>query len=188
MSSEPAPQLDGQGLIIGKCYWDGVMRFLILLFGVLAISTVAYAETGIAESSGREIVLTGNVFDPNGALVPGAQIRATGATGAITSTNSSASGIFSLPLAPGLYRLQITKSGFISASFPEFLVVNSSTGRMSMDIVLFPGLSHSPCGYSGADCLPENLLIESYEIRYVPSLRRLTTDFGPKEIEPNRRP
>ncbi len=188
MSSEPAPLLDVSRLIIGKHFGDRVMRFLIFLFGVLALSTVAYAETGIAESSGREIVLTGKVFDPNGALVPGAQIRATGATGAITSTNSSASGIFSLPIAPGLYRLQVTKSGFISANFPEFLVVNSSTGKMTMDIVLFPGLSNSPCGYSGADCLTENLLIESYEIRYVPSLRRLITDFGPKEIEPNRRP
>lgn len=164
------------------------MRFLIFLFGVFALSTIAFAETNFTDRVDSKIVLTGNVFDPNGALVPGAQIRATGASGAITSTDSSASGIFSLPIAPGLYRLQITKSGFISANFPEFLVVNSGTGKMSMDIVLFPGLSHSPCGYSGADCLPANLLIESYEIRYVPSLRRLITDFGPKEIEPNRRP
>ncbi|MBK9162572.1 MAG: carboxypeptidase regulatory-like domain-containing protein [Acidobacteria bacterium] len=164
------------------------MRLLILLFVFFALSTATAADTGVADSSGRKIVLTGNVFDPNGALVPGAQIRATSASGAVTSTDSSASGIFSLPVAPGLYKLQITKSGFISANFPEFFVVNSTTGKMYIDIVLFPGLSHSPCGYSGAECLPENLLVESFEIRYVPSLKRLIRDLGPKEIEPNRRP
>lgn len=179
MSSEPARRLDGLRVIFGRRFEDRVMRFLIFLFGVFALSTIAFAETNYTDRVGGKIVLTGNVFDPNGALIPGVQIRASGPSGNVTSTDSSASGIFSLPIAPGLYRLQITKSGFISANFPEFLVVNSSTGKMSMDIVLFPGLSHSPCGYSGADCLPANLLIESYEIRYVPGLKRLTTDFGP---------
>jgi hypothetical protein len=58
--------------------------------------------------------VTGLVTDPSGAAVPGATVRATNiANNAAKEVQSSAAGIYTIPyLDPGVYRIEVTMTGF----------------------------------------------------------------------------
>lgn len=56
--------------------------------------------------------VTGVVSDPTSALIPGAQISAIDSSGTAAKGVSDASGIYTLQLAPGEYRLQVSAIGF----------------------------------------------------------------------------
>jgi len=84
---------------------------------------------------------------------------------------------FGLDLKPGLYSLEISGSGFLTIKYPEYLIVNSSTG-MKMDFVMFGARFHEPCGVSGADCLPARMLIQEFAIKYSPELKQIRKDFS----------
>jgi hypothetical protein len=126
---------------------------------------------------GQTVKLTGTIFDPNGALVINGQISAVDGKGRTISAQTNSEGQFNLDLAPGIYSLDIAAPGFLTIKHKEFLVVNTTTGRMSSDFVLFAGKYHEPCGYSGADCLPAKSLIRSCEVRYSPKLREILEEF-----------
>jgi hypothetical protein len=128
-----------------------------------------------------KIRLAGTVFDANGSVVGNAEVKATDSSETEKVVKSGRDGTFELELVPGIYSLEVSQAGFLTLKYPEFMVVNATTGRVSIDFIMFPGLHHSPCGYSGADCLPERLMIEKYEIKFSPSLHRLNKDFGSTE-------
>lgn len=58
--------------------------------------------------------IVGNVIDASGAVVPGAEVTATGVeTGRIRSTKTNQSGSFTLSdVSPGTYTLEVNASGF----------------------------------------------------------------------------
>src|SRR5579863_3443318 len=58
--------------------------------------------------------ISGTVTDPQGAVVSGAQVKATQTdTGAVFSTTSDSSGLFRISLIPaGIYKVEVTSSGF----------------------------------------------------------------------------
>ena len=60
--------------------------------------------------------IRGTVLDPSGALIPGAQITITSATGFSSRLQSGDTGSFEVPsLAPGSYSVSINASGFTPA-------------------------------------------------------------------------
>jgi hypothetical protein len=61
--------------------------------------------------------ISGTVLDPSGAVVEGADVRATDlATNQVLSTRSDSSGLFKLPLlAVGTYKVEVSKAGFRKA-------------------------------------------------------------------------
>ena len=130
-------------------------------------------------ASAQSIRLTGTVFDPNGAVVTNAQIKAVDEKGRSISGSSNTDGSFEINLIPGLYAIDVSSPGFLTIRYNEFLVVNSTMGKMTMDFVLFGSKFHEPCGYSGADCLPGKSLIKSYEVRYSPRLKDIRDEFAP---------
>lgn len=137
--------------------------------------------------SGQTVRLTGSIFDPNGAVVVNGEVKAVDQKGRATSANSNAEGEFLLILAPGIYALEVAAIGFLTVKHKEFLIVNSTTGKMSFDFVLFGSKYHEPCGYSGANCLPSKSLIRGYEVRHSPSLTEIWkefTDFPKSSKEP----
>src|SRR5258708_38689878 len=79
---------------------------------LLLLSTVTFAQTYRAS-------VRGTVYDPNRAVVGGAEIRITNKeTGESRTTTSSADGEYTLSSPqPGPYRLEIAASGF--ATFPQ---------------------------------------------------------------------
>lgn len=93
-----------------------IMWFMVRLTILsLALSFVAFAQTA---STGA---LTGQVTDPNGAVVAGAQVTTTNeSTGAKRTAVSQDNGIYSIALLPpGSYKVEIAKQGF------KMAVVNS---------------------------------------------------------------
>lgn len=74
---------------------------------LLLLSAVAFAQTGSA-------TLSGTVMDRTGAVVSGAQVRATNSDTNVSSvTTTNHDGIYVIPsLKPGRYRLTVTRQGF----------------------------------------------------------------------------
>src|SRR5258708_29001335 len=81
--------------------------FVLSLIALLAVGSVAEAQTFRGAISGR-------VVDSTGAVLPGVTVAATnGATGVSRTTNTSATGDFSLPdLALGVYKVEFSLQGF----------------------------------------------------------------------------
>ena len=152
------------------------MRFLLALVFVLGFSFLAF---------GQEVELSGTIYDPNGAVVASAQIRAIDEKGHTVSAKSDFEGSFVLKLVPGIYALDVSAPGFLTIKYNEYLVVNSTKGKMTMDFVMFGGKYHEPCGVSGSDCLPKKSLIREYQIGYSPKLKEIRDEFGRESRQSN---
>ncbi len=82
-------------------------RVLIALAALLALCSLLYSQ----ETRGT---ILGRVTDPSGAIIAGAEVRATNiATGVSANARSNEAGNYSLPyLMPGFYAIQAETSGF----------------------------------------------------------------------------
>jgi hypothetical protein len=83
--------------------------------------------------------ISGTVTDPQGAVVSGAQVRATQAdTGAVFTTTSDSSGLFRLNLLPvGTYKVEITAQGFKTLMQPGIAVnagVDAGLGSVKLEV------------------------------------------------------
>ena len=85
------------------------LSFLILFVAVVSFTLPAWAQSTISTGS-----IQGTVTDPNGAVVPSANITITNkATGQATKLSSSSTGTYaSGALQPGTYEVRIEKAGF----------------------------------------------------------------------------
>jgi len=101
---------------------------LVIVFLLIASTIPVLAQV----TSGQ---ITGTIFDPQGAALPGAEITVTDANTALTRTTvSTASGGYSLPaLPPGTYNLTVKAKGFttleqksISLLVGQVLTVNQT--------------------------------------------------------------
>jgi hypothetical protein len=145
------------------------MKILLIIVFISLFSCFAAAQ---------KISFSGTVFDYNGALVPGAKVTATADKSNIQSVGiSNDQGQFQLELEHGMYAIEVTRTGFLTIKYSEFLIVNSASG-MKMDFVMFGARYHEPCGVSGGDCLPARMLIRDFSVKYSPNLKQLIEDFS----------
>ncbi|MBL8211913.1 MAG: TonB-dependent receptor [Bryobacterales bacterium] len=105
------------------------------LHAVLALCLSASLTFG-QETTGS---ITGEIKDPSGSVVPGAQIQATNLdTGAEFKATSDDAGLYNLPLLrAGRYRMTVEAAGF-QRQQRDGIVVNT-TERLRMDITLSVG-------------------------------------------------
>jgi len=105
------------------------------LHAVLALCLSASLTFG-QETTGS---ITGEIKDPSGSVVPGAQIQATNLdTGAEFTVTSDDAGLYNLPLLrAGRYRMTVEAAGF-QRQQRDGIVVNT-TERLRMDITLSVG-------------------------------------------------
>src|SRR5260370_36382393 len=93
------------------------MKYKLRCMMSLVVLTLALISS--IPSAGQVIKgsISGTVTDPEGAVVPGAQITGKNVeTGAVFTTTSDGAGLFRLSLIPvGTYNLQITARGFKTA-------------------------------------------------------------------------
>jgi hypothetical protein len=84
--------------------------------GSSAFKLLCLLLLGVAQVWGQSALsqISGTVHDPNGALVPGAQVTVTQtATGLVRTVNTGSDGAFVLPSLPvGPYRMTVAKEGF----------------------------------------------------------------------------
>jgi hypothetical protein len=106
---------------------SSIRRFAIavLLFAVTA--AVSMAQTG---STGA---IAGVITDPAGSVVPQADIKVTNTeTGETRTTTSQTNGAYIVPLLPpGLYRVDVSKSGFKLSSYPNIRVNVTETETLN---------------------------------------------------------
>src|SRR4051812_41467280 len=106
--------------------------WFIVCLSVLALvlSPVAVAQTA---STGA---LTGQVTDPNGAIVAGAQVTATNeATGAKRDVVSQETGAYTIALLPpGSYKVEFTKQGFKIAVKTGLQISVTETRRLDTQL------------------------------------------------------
>lgn len=144
------------------------MRMLVYLMLFLGL---------VPSVNGQRVKFSGSIYDPNGAVLIAAKIAATREkSGQLYSATSNDAGEFGLELEPGLYSIEVSKTGFLSVQYPEYLIVNSPSG-MKMDFVVFGAKWHEPCGYAGTDCLPKRQLIKDFRVKFSPTLKQLRDDF-----------
>lgn len=143
------------------------MRIASLLFVFLMLTLASFGQT---------TQLSGVIFDPTGAVIVAADIKARDAAGKVYVAKSDSKGSYTLNLRPGIYEIGVSQTGFITLKIEEYLVVQSTFGKMNHDVVLF-GLSpraHEPCGYSGAECMngKEKIVFE-VTVKHSPKLKSL---------------
>jgi len=105
-----------------------VITLLLVLF------TSAFSLAQVSKGS-----ISGNVADQTGAVVAGADVKATNAaTGQVATTTSDNAGLFKLPLlAVGAYKVQVSKTGFKATSIASVEVtpgVDAGLGTIKLEV------------------------------------------------------
>ncbi|MEZ5364098.1 MAG: carboxypeptidase-like regulatory domain-containing protein [Bryobacterales bacterium] len=113
------------------------MKTWIVRAALCAGFAVLCLPGAFAQSSTGSIA--GNVLDPAGAVVPGAEITVTNrATGVSSSTISSEAGVYALTSLPvGVYDLTVEKIGFKRSAVEDLTV--RVAARLDLDLVLEVG-------------------------------------------------
>src|SRR5260370_38198161 len=106
-----------------KCNPSPIALRSLLFVALCAFPFAAFAQTATA-------TLSGTVLDPNGAVVPAANITVTSvATGIQRTATTNDQGYFSIPLLkPSTYLLQVEHQGFMTAEVKD-VVLNVSDQR-----------------------------------------------------------
>ena len=124
-----------------------MLRYKVVRMTTLAVLFSAAAQLALAQ--GVQGVITGQVIDPSGAAVPAAEIVATNvATNVSSTTQSAATGDFTLPAYPGIYRVQVEADGFKRHVRDNVTVAASTTVRV--DLVLELGSVSETVEVSGS--------------------------------------
>ncbi|HQU86714.1 MAG TPA: carboxypeptidase-like regulatory domain-containing protein [Pyrinomonadaceae bacterium] len=127
--------------------------------------------TNETEKLQRTSSLGGGVYDFTGALIPNARIEIKDEFGKTYETVSTENGYYSADLTyvgyfwneknknwesesskPAKYSLKVSKQGFKDFEIKNFVFTKAFDG-MNLDVVL-ESENPEPCGYGGADCLP----------------------------------
>jgi len=105
---------------------------MVLIWG---LGNRAYAQVG----QGASATLTGRVTDSSGAVIPGVSLSLASAGGGLPQeTKSNSVGYYTFPgLAPGSYKLTVTKTGFGEVVIPTITLEVQQTA--SVDVTMNPG-------------------------------------------------
>jgi hypothetical protein len=134
------------------------MKVLQILVLILVFVVTENAQTSI---------LSGTVYDANGAVIPETKITAINQKGEKFETLTNDEGFYFLDLpftrydsklffdfVMAKYEIIVDREnwGFEKFVLKDFRFVPSYKGKMNLDIAL-NSINPEPCGYSGADCL-----------------------------------
>ena len=93
-------------------------------------STPAVTATDLAQAAPARPVIQGTVKTASGAPVAGATVTVSGPAAA--TTTSDANGAFTLTVPPGIYRIEVTRGGYVTAVLSDFAVVAGTTTPVSV--------------------------------------------------------
>jgi hypothetical protein len=114
-----------------------VPKHLRRLIICLLLGTISFAAALLAQTAGTGAI-AGSITDPSGASISEAQVKAINeATGEVRTAVSTASGNYTVALLlPGLYTLEISKTGFklAQASHVSVVVTETTTFNVRMEL------------------------------------------------------
>jgi hypothetical protein len=114
-----------------SCSRRVIVAAVLALFCVSATAARADEPQQLAQTAATSSI-TGVLRTPAGAAVPGARVTATGP--ATASTTSDATGAFALTVPPGVYRVDVTKTGYVSASANDVTVAAGAAVPLTVTI------------------------------------------------------
>jgi len=114
------------------------VRVLHFLFSVVSLIVFSLASPTVAQTQ-NAATLTGTITDPRGASIAGAQISSEQipSAGEPLRTVSGGEGRFSLSLAPGRYRVTISRDSFAQV-VQEIIIVPGETREWNVRMALEP--------------------------------------------------
>src|SRR6266536_1418079 len=103
--------------LMTRCCLGPLTVRCLILFVLCALPLAAFGQTATA-------TLSGTVLDPNGAVVPAANITVTEvATGVQRTATTNDQGYFTIPLLkPSTYLLQVEHQGFLTAQVKDIVL------------------------------------------------------------------
>lgn len=127
------------------------MKFLQIL--VLIVGFVAFANA-------QKAILTGTVYDANGAVIPQAKVIAINEKGEKFETLTNETGEYILKLyfnqygSIAKYDITVEKDGFATRVLKDFRFVGFWNDQMHLDFALDAGADNNtePCGHGGGGC------------------------------------
>jgi hypothetical protein len=102
-----------------------IRRLLVIALLLCLIPHAAYAQNTTGVTTGNTGTITGTAKTAGGNPISGANVTADGP--AHISTKTDAQGNFSLALPPGLYRLTVTKGGYVPATLTDLAVFSGQS-------------------------------------------------------------
>jgi len=134
--------------------------FVWIIVG-FALSALAFAPVALCQTVTGAV--TGEVTDPSGAVIPGAQVTAHAVgTGIDTAATTNAAGQYRIEFLPiGRYTLSVKANGFSTATIPEFSLEVDQTANFNVKMQV--GSTNSTVNVSAAAPIleTENLSVES---------------------------
>ncbi len=117
--------------------WNGHCARLRSCMALLVVLVLAVCQ-GRAQIGGSGTI-QGRITDPNGAVIPNANVAATNvATGVVTKSTTTGAGVYVIsPVAPGTYTVQVSAPGFQTVQ-QQKIVVNA-TRTTGLDVKLKVG-------------------------------------------------
>ena len=127
-------------------------RFRLVLGSMLVL--VACISTAIGQNVTGSI--TGQVTDPTGAVVPGAQVTAHNLdTGIDTSTTTNPTGLYQIEFLPiGHYQVIVKRDGFTTETLPAFVLEVLQTANFNVKLTV--GSSSTTVSRFGRRAHPEH--------------------------------
>jgi hypothetical protein len=112
-------------------------RLVVLLFLIVSVAFVSSSARAQQTVSSSSATLHGMVVDPDNALIPGATVTLTSATGKVQSTASKSDGTYGFrSVATGSYTLSVTAPGFASYSKPALQVTVGVDQNLTVTMAL----------------------------------------------------
>src|SRR6266568_2621080 len=117
----------------GFALWKWPLQLIFCLL----LATIFYASPLLSQTAGTGAI-AGSITDPSGASVAEVQVKATNeATGEVRTVVSGAAGNYTVALlVPGLYTLEVSKTGFklTQASHVSVVVTETTTFNVRMEL------------------------------------------------------
>jgi len=162
-----------------------ILQILVLIFGLVIFADALKA------------VLSGTIYDANGAVIPETKITAINEKGEKFETKTNSEGIYVLNLPFNLYDTRTSSNykiakyeivvdrekGFEKFVLKEFKFVPTYKGKMNLDIAL--DVYNTNCGVAG--CLPYLQFVESQQSEVSNKILQRPLEKLPKEQNKSKR-
>ncbi len=161
------------------------MKVLQILFLILSLVGVINAQ---------KTILTGTLYDATGAVIPKEKVVAINDKDEKFEAQTNNNGVYSLSrpfnshddkkssadfrIAKFEIFVDLENRGFEKFEVKGFKLVPANSGKMIFDIAL-DSLTPEPCGYAGADCLPQ-MVVEMQPVKITDKVLPMPLKKSPK--------
>ncbi len=121
-------------------------RSILLLAFALILAGAISGQTGPSpQSVDKKVVLSGTVYDANGAVITFSHVLAQSPAGKEYRATTNGEGVYKIELPTDIYAIKVDAPGFCPSRVRFFRVRNSPSGATPFDVVLDVADGDRPC-------------------------------------------